>query len=286
MIETLLTFLATALFAQEMQEGEPIERLRQRVREEWLPEGINRESVAHAAWAAYRDALEWYVEEDDDGIPELEYLDEILSQSWEKFLERNKSYATPVKLVKWDEAMEAGEPPPTYTGLPPGLEWAELRTEDFKWVEGADLDSDLSLNLPIANPDDADWAGTLWIVWLGMYGNGVVVWTQSFEGVETALETAVEWAREGMPGIFVEPEYPEGLEYEDDPEAFQAAEEDLTYTESGWIPSWEWSITEVSDPFAGGVARRDAGLRSGYIEPGEAAIWITYKVRSAYAIID
>ncbi len=79
-----------------------------------------------------------------------------------------------------------------------------------------------------------------------------LVWSHGFEdALEIAAETALEM---GFRGLFVDNEemkrlYDEareelGEDAEED-EVAQHAETDLTYTESGWIPSWEWHGHEV-----------------------------------------
>lgn len=62
------------------------------------------------------------------------------------------------------------------------------------------------------------------------------------------LEDALEDAAGVLPpGHFVTPDMPDGYEdmsEEEQDSGYNAACEDLTYTESGFIPSWEWSYTE------------------------------------------
>ncbi len=82
----------------------------------------------------------------------------------------------------------------------------------------------------------------------GAYGwTKVLVWSRS---LEKALEEAAGWLADHAPGIFVdqdelarlEKEYREEHPDADDDDVSQGAYEDLTYTESGYIPSWEWGI--------------------------------------------
>lgn len=125
-------------------------------------------------------------------------------------------------------------------------------------------------DIPQANPEEAFWdtgekikssGKPAWLFSFGAYGTQVIVWEKS---LEDALEIAAEWLKENAPGFFVEPDYKEAAEElglstgtESQPDLFERlreehedeirdkAEEDLTYTESGWIPSWEWHVTEI-----------------------------------------
>lgn len=67
-------------------------------------------------------------------------------------------------------------------------------------------------------------------------------------GVGDALEAAADWLKENEPGHFTEPEYPENLEdmsEEEQEKARQEAEADLTYTDQGWLVSYEWTVNDV-----------------------------------------
>lgn len=112
------------------------------------------------------------------------------------------------------------------------------------------------LPMNVINPEESDWKPEVYDLCFGAYGETRV--SVHAKGVEDALETAAEWLAEHAPGIFTEPDYegaardagyssmadcardlgPEG----DYTRISSAAEADLTYTESGWIPSWEWSV--------------------------------------------
>jgi hypothetical protein len=92
-----------------------------------------------------------------------------------------------------------------------------------------------------------------WRFDVGAYGDhSVVVWAR---GVEDALEKASEFVAEYWPGLMTEPDYEDaakelGLDVntDDDEEQEQIrehAEADLTYTESGYLASWEWYIREL-----------------------------------------
>ncbi len=104
--------------------------------------------------------------------------------------------------------------------------------------------------------------GTAWLFSFGAYGNAYVV---AFGSLEDALEDAAATLRDVAPGMFVEPDYLEALadlinageiegfelgldDLDDDQrcEVMEHAEVDLTYTESGWLASWEWTCREVT----------------------------------------
>lgn len=73
----------------------------------------------------------------------------------------------------------------------------------------------------------------------GAYG-----WTKCIvfgKSLESALETAAEWLAENAPGLIVSHDEPwdaDMLDSVGDPV-------DHTYTEAGWIPSWEWTVDEL-----------------------------------------
>lgn len=107
---------------------------------------------------------------------------------------------------------------------------------------------------PIANnPHDGS---TLFVLSFGAYlDHHVYVFSGAFDD---ALEIAAEWLKQEAPGLFSdEPDYKEAatelgldLETEDDNEQErirEKAETDMTYTESGWLLSWEWTGREVID---------------------------------------
>lgn len=89
----------------------------------------------------------------------------------------------------------------------------------------------------------------------GAYGwTRLIVWEAS-DHLDDALEVAGEWLAEHAPGILTSEEEVGKLIEEakeedpslDDEDAFSTATQDLTYTESGWIPSWEWTVSEFTD---------------------------------------
>ncbi len=74
----------------------------------------------------------------------------------------------------------------------------------------------------------------LWHFQFGAYGTThVFVWSgPGHMGIEDALEEAASWLAENAPGVFHD------VESDED-------EVDMTYTESGWIPSWEWTVSRL-----------------------------------------
>jgi len=117
----------------------------------------------------------------------------------------------------------------------------------------------MTRKINIANPFDksgphaAQYGHGSTLFAFGAYGSTFVL--AYGYGLESRLEEAAEWLREHEPGHFVDDEYmaelySEAVTEAGDPEpgtsehdeATQAAETDLTYTESGWLPSWEWTI--------------------------------------------
>ena len=108
-----------------------------------------------------------------------------------------------------------------------------------------------------------------YVLWFGAYSSvRVLVYAPT---LEEALEDAAQELRDrGWGGLFTEPDYEDALEDLQQKgkipldvtwgdisacgvidavsgKVLDAAQADLTYTESGWIPSWEWGIM-VEDP--------------------------------------
>jgi len=107
------------------------------------------------------------------------------------------------------------------------------KREFYKWC---------SRSILVANPGDkGTWKNT-WVLWFGAIGTQyVLVYADSLEG---ALEdSAGALADAGMMGYFTEPEMEDGSTHDcpDATEGFPCTC-DLTYTESGYIPSWEWGL--------------------------------------------
>jgi hypothetical protein len=129
----------------------------------------------------------------------------------------------------------------------------------------------------IANPTDHDWVSGLFAMTFGATGSShVLVWAN---GVEDALEEAADYLEEtGKSGHFV-PEDIMRQHYEearaelgegaDEDAVSQKAEEGLTYTESGYIPSHEWWVDDASPELvklakaASAAAGQGDGLQQG-----------------------
>lgn len=106
----------------------------------------------------------------------------------------------------------------------------------------------------IANPTDHDWTSGLFALTFGAVGTTyVLAWANS---ADDALEEAADYLEEaGKSGYFV-PEDVMRQHYEEakaelgegaeEDAVHQKAEEDLTYTEAGYIPSHEWWVNEAS----------------------------------------
>ncbi len=114
--------------------------------------------------------------------------------------------------------------------------------------------------------DIADWRPVGPVAWLFSFGVEATH-VVAFGSLEDALEDAAATLKDVAPGRFVEPDYQnaisdmidagelEDVEHgtdindldDDEIEAVQAsAEADLTYTESGWLVSHEWTCREVT----------------------------------------
>jgi len=136
------------------------------------------------------------------------------------------------------------------------------------------------LTYHIANPDEVTdafelaWSragsGMLWVFQFGAVGTTrVIVWGHQ---LADALEFAAEYLKDqGWVGYFddeqIEEAYKEAKEEGlSDYEAQEQATTDMTYTESGYIPSWEWHVSEITwgksiknlDPWGKGLVRRAA----------------------------
>lgn len=95
---------------------------------------------------------------------------------------------------------------------------------------------------PIANPE-AYSARCLFLFAFGAYGSTFVHVFMSSDDLSGALEVAAEWLVENAPGVFTpEADIREGYTT-DELEAIDDNGEhypDMTCTEAGWIPSYEW----------------------------------------------
>ena len=118
-----------------------------------------------------------------------------------------------------------------------------------------------------ANPDETTFTGATFEFHFGAYGDTIVRVFHRPGHVEAALALAAEWLAEHAPGLFMEPDYAyaareigvaldqytSGLADLDDDtreRIREVAETDLTYTENGWLASWEWTVDELDgEPF-------------------------------------
>lgn len=117
---------------------------------------------------------------------------------------------------------------------------------------------------PIANASDHAFRGdrtTLYLFQFGAYGTQYV-YAWGNDGFEDALEEAAGWLADNAPGHFVtfeDSDYTEAADdigapddwKEDDAwreQVYERAECDHTYTESGYLASWEWAANSVKDP--------------------------------------
>ncbi len=113
--------------------------------------------------------------------------------------------------------------------------------------------------LHIINPSDREtgrYASTnRYVLWFGSSGSTYLMcWARS---LEDALETCAGWLADNAPGLIMKHDDPEltelyreaCVELDLDPddsesysEAYEQATADLTYTESGYLTSYEWGI--------------------------------------------
>jgi hypothetical protein len=126
-------------------------------------------------------------------------------------------------------------------------------SEDFLVIEEDENDR---YPFVLVNPTDYNtyMRNSVFAFAFGAYGwTKLIVWEAS-DHIDDALEVAGEWLAEHAPGILTSEEEIGVLvreAQEEDPsaseeDAFQTATQDMTYTESGWIPSWEWSMREFN----------------------------------------
>lgn len=118
-----------------------------------------------------------------------------------------------------------------------------------------------------ANPDETTNTGATYTFHFGAYGDTHVVVFGRPDRLAAALETAAECLLEHAPGLFSEPDYVDAAReigvaldqytrgLADLPEDLaerirELATVDRTYTESGWLLSWGWTVDESEgEPF-------------------------------------
>lgn len=124
----------------------------------------------------------------------------------------------------------------------------------------------------LVNPLDYSGAD-LFAMHFGAYGSTcLLVWSGS---VEDSAETAAEWLAQYAPGHITTEEHVGKLMEEakqdepglDDEEAYEKATADLTYTEAGWLTSYEWTVDDVHK----GTPLFDAALEASKEEYAE--VW-------------
>lgn len=118
-------------------------------------------------------------------------------------------------------------------------------------------------NIPVVNPTDYNFSRDtmpLYLFQFGAYGD-TRVYAWGCHALEDALEAAAVWLRDNAPGVFHEVDYagaaedvgaPKDWDSADNVDRWgervrEAAEVDMTYTESGYLASWEWTVSEVTD---------------------------------------
>lgn len=119
----------------------------------------------------------------------------------------------------------------------------------------------MSPKIHVANPNDKAFYSHSFVLWFGAYG-----WTRVLvyaSDLESALEEAAGYLADNYPGLIMKHDSEElkdlykeaceelGAPYPPTEENWEKVDEkaliDLTYTESGCIPSWEWGIS-AEDP--------------------------------------
>lgn len=103
----------------------------------------------------------------------------------------------------------------------------------------------------LVNPTSWSWARNLYAMHFGAYGTTrLLIWSN---GYEDAAETAADWLSRYAPGHISTEEHVAQLMKEvqedhpgiDDDLAYEKATADLTYTESGYLTSYEWTIDDL-----------------------------------------
>ena len=113
----------------------------------------------------------------------------------------------------------------------------------------------------LINPEEEEFFDNLYRFSFGAYGSMYcLVYGRD---CESALETAADWLSEHCPGVFTDPsteevarkELAEDLQVDPstltEDEVFEYATMDLTYTESGYLASWEWFVRNASEDEVG-----------------------------------
>jgi hypothetical protein len=257
---TLLSFLALAFFAEEFGDGSLGGAARARRR------GADRTRQVDEAWAAF-DMVMSVLGPDS----KRDFFLKSFRSSWTFQIATNPK-PSDAKLVEWDRMMEAGETPNI---PPPGMSFQPMleRTESgYQWTD--ELVFDGIFSYPIANPLDASWSDTLFLLHFGPHTGIVAVWSRG--DLAEAIEEAAEWAQnQGYVGYFFQPEFPvdedgNSLPFEGNEEAYREAEEDLMYTDSGFISS-DWGIVAEARKPSYSIDEKSVE---------NATLWLAYMARS------
>ncbi len=116
---------------------------------------------------------------------------------------------------------------------------------------------------PTERPEGKYYRNTRFLFAFGAYGDTHVLVYARPDHIDDALEEAAGWLADHAPGLIMahgcqelqdlyaeaRNEWCEGhgaVEEEDEGEVWERATVDLTYTESGYIASYEWWVNEVS----------------------------------------
>jgi hypothetical protein len=107
----------------------------------------------------------------------------------------------------------------------------------------------------VVNSSDREWTRHRYVLWFGAYGGTrLMVWAND---LDSALELAGEWLLHYAPGHVIRHDSEDlrtliSEAREENPDlsedsVYELATADLTYTESGYIVSYEWGI-DLEDP--------------------------------------
>jgi hypothetical protein len=120
----------------------------------------------------------------------------------------------------------------------------------------------------LVNPSECSAGEKLFLFQFGAYGTTfALAWGY---GIEEALENAAAWLKDNAPGLFTDLDLDDarqdlardrGVDAASlsDEDVYTYAETDLTYTESGYLASWEWSAADASKALVS-VARAVFGI--------------------------
>jgi hypothetical protein len=145
------------------------------------------------------------------------------------------------------------------------------------------------MSLVVLNPQDRE-DETAWLFSFGVYGWTRILWYGN--SLEDGLEECAAWLAEHAPGHIMTHDDPElarlyreageelgmhwdalntpwGWEHENDKlsRITELAEADLTYTESGYLTSYEWTVTEdPSDEYLAALGLPDYSVSAQHID--------------------